>query len=148
MKAVLQRVTQSSVAVEGKEIGSIGRGFNILFGVGQNDDESLVAKMAEKIVNLRVFQDDEGKMNKSLLDVGGEILLISQFTLYADCRKGRRPSFVKAADPETGTRVYEKMIEAIRGYGVTVATGEFGGYMDVSIRNDGPTTIILDSAEL
>jgi len=148
MKAVLQRVLSSSVSVNAKTIGEIGRGFNILFGVGQDDTEALIPKFAEKIVNLRVFQDDEGKMNRSLLEIKGEILLVSQFTLYGDCRKGRRPSFVRAADPEKGRLLYEKLIEAIRGYGVVVATGEFGGYMDVHIQNDGPTTIILDSEEI
>ena len=148
MRAVLQRVTSSTVSVSGNSIGSIGRGMNILLGVGQEDDESAVAKFAEKIANLRIFQDGDGKMNRSLLDIKGEVLLISQFTLYGDCRKGRRPSFIGAADPEKGRALYEKMIEAIRGYGVVVATGEFGGYMDVNIANDGPTTIILDSDEI
>ena len=148
MRAVLQRVTSSTVSVSGNSIGSIGRGMNILLGVGQEDDESAVAKFAEKIAKLRIFQDGDGKMNRSLLDIKGEVLLISQFTLYGDCRKGRRPSFIGAADPEKGRALYEKMIEAIRGYGVVVATGEFGGYMDVNIANDGPTTIILDSDEI
>ncbi|MBI1961684.1 MAG: D-tyrosyl-tRNA(Tyr) deacylase, partial [Parcubacteria group bacterium] len=114
----------------------------------QEDGESIIPKFVEKIANLRIFADDEGKMNRSLLDVKGEVLLISQFTLYGDCKKGRRPSFIKAAEPSKGRVLYEKVIDALASYGVTVKTGEFGGYMDVEIHNDGPTTIILDSREL
>ncbi|MBI4122442.1 MAG: D-tyrosyl-tRNA(Tyr) deacylase [Parcubacteria group bacterium] len=148
MRAVLQRVSSSNVSVGGKIIGSIGRGLTILLGVGADDEESVVPKFVEKIANLRIFQDDSGKMNRSLLDSKGEILLISQFTLYGDARKGRRPSFIGAADPEKGRALYEKVIDAIRGYSIRVETGEFGGYMDVEIHNDGPTTIILDSNEI
>lgn len=148
MRVILQRAISSKVSVDGTVIGSIGRGLTILFGVGKEDEESSVAKLAEKIVNVRIFQDDDGKMNHSLLDIKGEILLISQFTLYADARKGRRPSFIGAADPEKGRMLYEKMIQALKGYGVSVATGEFGGYMLVEIANDGPTTIMLDSNEI
>ena len=148
MKAVIQRVTQSKVSVGGKTVGQIKRGFTILFGVGQEDDESIIPKFAEKIVNLRVFQDDDAKMNQSLLDISGEVLLISQFTLYGDCKNGRRPSFIKAANPEKGRALYEQIADAIRSYGISVATGEFGAYMDVEISNDGPTTIILDSDQL
>ncbi|OJI06346.1 D-tyrosyl-tRNA(Tyr) deacylase [bacterium CG10_46_32] len=148
MKAILQRVTASSVSIDGNVIGEIGRGLNVLLGIGQDDDESMVPKFTEKIVNLRIFQDEEGKMNRSLLDIKGEVLLISQFTLYGDCKKGRRPSFIKAADPEKGRVLYQKVIDAIQSYGIIITTGEFGGYMDVAIQNDGPTTIILDSNEI
>jgi len=148
MKAILQRVTSSCVSINQSVTAEIGHGINILLGVGQEDDESIIPKFAEKIVNLRIFADDEGKMNRSLLDVRGEVLLISQFTLYGDCKKGRRPSFIKAAEPSKGKALYQKLIDAIAAYGIIVKTGEFGGYMDVAIRNDGPTTIILDSDEL
>ncbi|MEK7188881.1 MAG: D-aminoacyl-tRNA deacylase [Patescibacteria group bacterium] len=148
MRAILQRVASSRVSINGSAIAEIKRGLNILLGIGREDDESIILKFAEKIVNLRIFADDEGKMNKSLLDVKGEVLLVSQFTLYGDCKKGRRPSFIKAAEPEKGEALYQKTIDAIRSYGITVKTGEFGAYMDVDIANDGPTTIILDSDEL
>jgi len=147
MKAILQRVTSSKVSIDGKVVGQIGQGLNILLGVGQEDEESVIPKFAEKIVNLRIFADLDGKMNKSLLDVKGEVLLISQFTLYGDTKKGRRPSFMKAAEPKKGKVLYEALVEAIRSYGITVKTGEFGAYMDVEIHNDGPVTIILDSSE-
>ncbi len=148
MKAILQRVTSSSVSIDGKITGEIKQGLTILLGVGREDEESVIPKFAEKIINLRIFADDEGKMNTSLLDVRGEVLLISQFTLYGDCTKGRRPSFIKAAEPEKGRALYQKLIEAIQLYGVTVKTGEFGAYMRVDIANDGPTTIILDSKDI
>jgi len=148
MRAILQRVTASKVSVNNKIIGQIGQGFNILLGIGQEDSESLVPKFADKIVNLRVFSDEQGKMNKSILDIKGEVLLISQFTLCADTTGGRRPSFVKAAEPIKAEAIYKKMIEAIRGYGVKVETGEFGADMAVDIQNDGPVTIILDSLEI
>ena len=119
-----------------------------MLGIGQEDSESLVPKFADKIVNLRVFSDEQGKMNKSILDIKGEVLLISQFTLCADTTGGRRPSFVKAAEPIKAEDIYKKMIEAIRGYGVKVETGEFGADMAVDIQNDGPVTIILDSLEI
>lgn len=147
MKAVLQRVTSSKVSVDNKVIGQIGQGFNILLGIGQDDNEALVPKFAEKIMNLRVFSDEQGKMNKSILDIKGEVLLISQFTLCADTSGGRRPSFVKAAEPEKAEVIYKKMIETIHGYGVKVETGQFGAYMAVDILNDGPVTIILDSED-
>ncbi|MEK7164546.1 MAG: D-aminoacyl-tRNA deacylase [Patescibacteria group bacterium] len=148
MKAILQRVTSSKVSVDNKIIGQINRGLNILLGIGQEDEMSIVPKFVEKIVNLRIFADEIGKMNKSILDIKGEILLISQFTLYADVSGGRRPSFTKAASPEKAKAIYEQVIELIRGYGLKVETGEFGGYMAVDILNDGPTTIILDSADI
>ena len=148
MKAILQRVSSSKVSIDNKVIGQIGQGLNILLGVGQEDDESILPKFVEKIVNMRIFADEAGKMNKSILDIKGEILLISQFTLYADVSGGRRPSFTKAGSPEKAKAIYEQVIELIRGYGVKVETGEFGGYMAVDIHNDGPTTIILDSKEI
>jgi D-aminoacyl-tRNA deacylase len=145
MKAVLQRVKSSKVTVEGKVIGQISQGLNILLGVEDKDEESVVDKFVEKIVNLRIFSDEEGKMNKSLLDIKGEVLLVSQFTLLADCRKGRRPSYVHAAEPDKARDLYEKTTKAIRSYGIKTEIGKFGGYMDVDIQNDGPVTIILDS---
>lgn len=145
MKAVLQRVISSKVSINNKIIGQIGQGFNILLGVGQDDNEALVPKFAEKIVNLRVFSDEQEKMNKSILDIKGEVLLISQFTLCADITGGRRPSFVQAAEPVKAEAIYQRLIEIIRGYGLKVETGEFGAYMAVDILNDGPVTIILDS---
>ncbi len=148
MKAILQRVRSSKVSVDNKVIGQIGQGLNILLGVGQEDEMAIVPKFVEKIVNLRIFADEAAKMNLSILDIKGEILLISQFTLYADISGGRRPSFVKAASPEKAKTIYEQVIELIRGYGLKVETGEFGGYMAVDILNDGPTTIILDSADI
>ena len=148
MRAILQRVTSSKVSINNKVIGQIGRGFNILLGVGQEDDESIIPKFVEKIVNLRVFADSEGKMNLSILDIKGEILLISQFTLYADVSGGRRPSFTKAGAPEVAKKLYQETIRKLRAYNITVATGEFGAYMAVDIQNDGPTTIILDSKDI
>jgi D-aminoacyl-tRNA deacylase len=148
MKAVLQRVSSSQVVVRGKTIGEIGKGLNILLGISQSDNESIIPKFVEKIVNLRIFQDEAQKMNKSLLDIKGEVLLISQFTLLGDSKKGRRPSFIKAAEPEKAEELYQKIVKELESHSVKVATGEFGGYMDVEIHNDGPTTIILDSAEL
>ncbi|MBI2637079.1 MAG: D-tyrosyl-tRNA(Tyr) deacylase [Parcubacteria group bacterium] len=148
MKAILQRVTSSSVSINKTVIAEIRQGLNILLGVGREDDESIIPKFVEKLVNLRIFADDEGKMNKSLLDVNGEVLLISQFTLYGDTKKGRRPSFIKSAEPEKGRALYQKVIDALASYGVAVKTGEFGASMDVDIHNDGPVTIILDSDEL
>lgn len=148
MKAILQRVRSSKVLIDNKVIGQIGQGLNILLGVGQEDEISIAPKFVEKIVNMRIFADEAGKMNKSILDIKGEILLISQFTLYADVSGGRRPSFGKAAEPAKAQAIYEKVIELIRGYGLKVETGEFGGYMAVDIQNDGPTTIILDSRDI
>ncbi len=148
MKVILQRVKSSKVSVQGKVIGQISQGLNILIGVEDKDGESLVDKFVEKIVNLRIFADEEGKMNKSLLDIKGEVLLISQFTLIADCKKGRRPSYVHAAEPSKAKDLYEKVAQSIRSYGIKTETGEFGAYMDVHIQNDGPVTIILDSDDI
>ena len=144
MKLVLQRVKKGSVAIDGKIKGSIGCGFVALVGFGPNDDSSVLAPMADKMLNLRVFEDNAGKMNLSLLDVGGSVLSISQFTLYASCRHGRRPSFSGAAEPGLASPQNEfNAITAAKG--VNVQTGEFGAEMLVEIHNDGPVTIILDS---
>lgn len=145
MKLILQRVTEGSVTIEEKIKGSISRGFVALVGFGPYDDESVLALMADKMLNLRVFEDANGKMNLSLLDVGGSVLSISQFTLYADCRHGRRPSFSGAAKPDTAAKLYDEFNRLIAAKGVNVQTGEFGAEMHVKIFNDGPVTIILDS---
>ena len=145
MKLVLQRVTEGSVTIEGKVKGAIGRGFVALVGFEPDDDETVLAPMADKMLNLRVFEDGNGKMNLSLLDVGGSVLSISQFTLYADCRHGRRPSFSRAAKPDTAAQLYDEFNKIIAAKGVDVQTGEFGAEMHVKIFNDGPVTIILDS---
>lgn len=148
MRALIQRVTRARVVVEKDEVGKIGRGLLVLLGVGNNDTEAEAAQLADKTVNLRIFDDSQGKMNLSLLDVNGEVLVVSQFTLYADCRKGRRPSFTWAAPPEKGEKLYLKYIENLKGYGVKVATGLFGARMEVELTNEGPVTIWLDSADL
>ncbi|MGQ9525907.1 MAG: D-aminoacyl-tRNA deacylase [Armatimonadota bacterium] len=145
MRAVVQRSLASSVSVDGRTIGSITRGLVVLLGVGQGDTEAEAAFMADKIANLRIFEDEQGKMNLSVLDVGGQVLLISQFTLYGDCRKGRRPSFISAAPPDEADRLYRRVADLLREMGLVVSTGEFGAHMLVSIQNDGPVTILLDS---
>ena len=146
MKAILQRVTSSKVSINNKIIGQIGQGFNILLGIGQDDNEALVPKFAEKIVNLRVFSDEAGKMNKSILDIKGEILLISQFTLYADTKGGRRPSFVNAAPPELARELYQKFVDALKKSGLKVETGSFGNYMEIESVVDGPVTILIEES--
>lgn len=145
MRAVIQRVTSSSVEVCGEVVGRIGKGFTVLLGVREDDTPEDLKYMEEKIRGLRVFEDDQGKMNLSLDAVGGEILLISQFTLYGDVRKGRRPSFTEAAKGEKAEALYEALAEALRRSGLRVETGKFGAEMKVSIDNDGPVTILLDS---
>ena len=147
MRALIQRVSQASVSVDDKVIGRIGRGLVVLLGVRQGDTEAAARYLADKIVNLRIFEDDEGKMNRSLLDVGGEILAISQFTLYADTRKGRRPSFIDAARPEVSQPLYDRFVQFIKESGLSVQEGEFGAHMLVNIQNDGPVTIMLDSED-
>jgi len=147
LRALIQRVKEGAVYIEGKEVGKIGKGFVLLLGVGQSDTIEDLDYLVDKVVNLRVFPDEEGKMNLSLLDVGGEVLVVSQFTLYADCRKGRRPSFTDAAPPEKGKEMYELFINKLRDRGVRVETGEFGAMMLVKIYNDGPVTIMLDSED-
>lgn len=148
MRALLQRVSHASVTVDEKIVGQIGRGLLVLLGVGQNDSEAQVKTLADKIVYLRIFEDDAGKMNRSLLDIDGEVLVVSQFTLYADVRKGRRPSFTAAAPPEIAAPLVERFKEALAAYGLKVAGGVFGAYMQVELLNDGPVTIWLDSEEL
>jgi D-aminoacyl-tRNA deacylase len=145
MRAVLQRVSRAEVSVEGRAIGSIGRGFVVLLGVAKDDTEKDAAYIADKTLGLRVFADEAGKMNLALKQVGGELLVISQFTLLADMESGRRPSFIRAAPPEEAKRLYEHFLSLVRNSGVKVDTGEFGAMMAVSLINDGPVTIILDS---
>lgn len=148
MRALLQRVSRASVTVDGQVVGQIGRGFLVLLGVGQGDGEAQVKMLVDKIVYLRVFEDDEGKMNRSLLDVGGQALVVSQFTLYADMRKGRRPSFTNAAPPAVAEPLVERFNAALAAYGLKVEEGVFGAYMEVELLNNGPVTIWLDSEEL
>lgn len=145
MRAVLQRVTRGSVKVDGQIIGQIGSGLVILLGIGLEDGQEDINYLTEKIVNLRIFEDEEGKMNVSALDKGLELLVISQFTLFGDCRKGRRPSFSDAAPPKDAIRLYEEFLSTIRQYGLKVETGEFQAMMDVELVNTGPVTMLLDS---
>ncbi|MGP6139712.1 MULTISPECIES: D-aminoacyl-tRNA deacylase [unclassified Jeotgalibaca] len=145
MRVVIQKVSEASVSVDGKILGSIDKGFMLLVGVGQEDDETDVAYLARKIANLRVFEDKQGKMNLALKDVGGAILSISQFTLLANTKKGNRPSFIEAADPEVGDALYEKLNATLRAEGFEVQTGKFGAHMQVHLINDGPVTILIDS---
>ncbi|NLM36787.1 MAG: D-tyrosyl-tRNA(Tyr) deacylase [Firmicutes bacterium] len=147
MRALLQRVSSARVRIGNEVTGEIGPGLLVLLGVSRTDQEADLQLLADKIINLRIFEDDQGKMNRSVQDVGGSILVVSQFTLYADCRKGRRPSFLDAAPPELGTDLYERFIAALRGRGMAVATGRFGAAMAVELVNDGPVTIMLDTAD-
>jgi len=145
MRAVVQRVSRARVTTEGSVTGEIAAGLVILLGVGRVDTSGVAVSMAEKIVNLRIFEDDQGKMNRSLLDVKGSALVVSQFTLYSDARGQRRPSFVAAAPPEEAKKLYEEFSDALRRLGVTVATGVFQAMMSVELVNEGPVTILLDS---
>lgn len=145
MRAVIQRVEQASVSVEGEIKGQVGAGFLVLIGVEEGDGEADFKYIADKVPNLRVFEDDQGKMNRSLLDVDGEVLAVSQFTLLGDARGGRRPSFIAAARPETANPMYERLVAHWRTQGIRVETGVFGAHMKVSLVNDGPVTILLDS---
>lgn len=145
MRAVIQRVEQASVSVEGEIRGQIGAGFLVLIGVEEGDGDADFRYIAEKVPTLRVFEDEQGKMNRSLLDVGGELLAVSQFTLLGDARGGRRPSFITAARPETADPMYERLVADWRARGIRVETGVFGAHMKVSLVNDGPVTILLDS---
>ena len=147
MRALIQRVSQASVAVEGQTVGSIGPGLVVFLGIGQGDSEADAAYLVEKIANLRIFADSEGKFNLSALDTGGEVLLISQFTLYAETRKGRRPSFTGAAPPEEARPMTEKVEDMFRERGFQVATGVFQAMMQVSLVNEGPVTIFIDSED-
>lgn len=144
MRVVLQRVSRASVTIDGRTAGAIGRGFCLLVGLTHGDTEATVDWMADKIAGLRLFSDEEGKMNLGLDEVGGGVLVVSQFTLYGDAAKGRRPSFIDAARPERAIPLYERFVSALRGRRLEVATGEFGAYMDVEIHNDGPVTLILE----
>lgn len=147
MRAVVQRVTRASVSIEGKIVGSIGKGLVIFLGVKNGDSEDDAKFLADKCVNLRIFADAAGKFNLSALEVGGEVLAISQFTLYGDTRKGRRPSFIDAAPPEISEPLYQRFVTNLRQSGLKVATGEFGAMMLVEIHNDGPVTILLESKD-
>ncbi len=148
MRAVLTRVKSASVSIDGEVVGKIGKGFLILLGVGPEDDESHCRYLAEKALGLRVFEDENGKMNRSLEDVGGEVLVVSQFTLYGNCRKGRRPSFTEAAPPDLGNRLYEQFLKNCEELGFPPQHGQFGADMQVASVNDGPVTLILDTQQL
>ncbi len=146
MRAVVQRVSEAGVSVEGEEVGRIGPGFLVLLGVSESDAEEEIDYLADKIVNLRVFEDGEGKLNLSLLDVGGQMLVVSQFTLHGDCRKGRRPSFSHAAAPAKAEDFYLRFIDKVRERGIKVESGRFRAMMDVRLVNRGPVTLLLDGA--
>ena len=148
MRTVIQRVLEAEVKVEGRQIGKIDKGLLVYLGIGKEDTVKDAQFMAEKLVNLRIFADEAGKMNRSVLDVGGAILLVSNFTLHGDCRKGRRPGFDAAAEPESAQQLYEKVIDLIAEQGIAVEKGAFGEYMQVSSINDGPVTFLLDSSRL
>jgi len=145
MRAVVQRVREASVAVEGRVVGRIGRGLLVLLGVGTGDCEKDAEQLVDKTANLRIFPDEAGAMNRSLLESGGDLLLVSQFTLYGDARKGRRPSFIDAAAPEEANRLYRHCVERARALGLRVEEGVFRAMMEVALVNDGPVTILLDS---
>ena len=147
MLACIQRVRQASVVVAGEVCGQIGQGLLVLLGVAPEDSEADARWLADKIVGLRIFADQQGKMNRSVRELGGGVLIVSQFTLLADCRKGRRPSFVGAAPPEQAEQLYERFVELVARHDVTTATGRFGAMMDVQLVNDGPVTLVIDSAD-
>jgi D-tyrosyl-tRNA(Tyr) deacylase len=147
MRALLQRVSHASITVDEKVVAKISQGLLILLGIGQDDSKTQVKTLADKIVHLRIFGDNEGKMNRSLLDIGGEVLVVSQFTLYADMRRGRRPSFTDAAPPTVAEPLFEHFKDTLASYGVKVASGIFGAYMGIDLRNEGPVTLWLDSKE-
>ena len=148
MRALIQRVRWAKVRVEGRVVGEIGRGLLIFLGVAREDGETDVETLAPRAAHLRIFPDDEGKMNRSLVEIAGQALVVSQFTLYADCRKGRRPSFVAAGDPGEAERLYEAFTRRLEKEGVSAATGTFQAMMEVELLNEGPVTIMLDSKEL
>jgi D-tyrosyl-tRNA(Tyr) deacylase len=144
MRAVIQRVSRAEVRVAGESVGRIGPGLVVLLGVGPTDTEAVARELAEKVLSLRIFRDDDGKMNRDVTEAGGAVLVVSQFTLYGDCRKGRRPSFIGAAPPELAEPLYERFVEAVRALGVRAETGRFGAMMDVELVNDGPVTLIVE----
>lgn len=148
MRAVVQRVSSASVTVAGEVVGRIDAGFLVLLGIAQDDTQDDVNSLAAKICGLRVFEDAQGKMNCDLADVGGAMLVVSQFTLYGDCRKGRRPSFIEAARPELAENLYQSFLAEVRGHGIPVQAGRFQQHMDVALVNDGPVTLLLDSRKL
>jgi len=149
MRFLVQRVTEASVAVDGEIVGRAGHGYLVLVGVCDTDTETIADAMVKKLVGLRIFEDENGKTNRSIGDVGGEMLVVSQFTLYADCRHGNRPSFVRAGSPDAAERLYTYVVDRLRDpYGIAVQTGIFGADMKVRLTNDGPFTVMLDSAEL
>jgi len=145
MRLLIQRVNQASVEVENRVVGSIGKGILVLFGCHADDKPSQIEYLANKLLNLRFFKDDQGKMNRSVLDIKGEILVVSQFTLYADCQTGRRPSFTQSLNPELAKQYYNQYIDILKKSSLNIQTGEFGAYMRVSLVNDGPVTFILDA---
>ena len=147
MRAVIQRCNWCKVDSEGKEVSSIGKGLSVLLGVKKGDDEKDAAYIADKILHLRIFEDEAGKLNLSVLDIGGEVSIVSQFTLYGDARHGRRPSFTEAEPPDKADALYEKVVSLVRDGGVNVGTGAFRTYMKVALENDGPVTILLDSSK-
>ncbi|MCF8056510.1 MAG: D-tyrosyl-tRNA(Tyr) deacylase [Desulfocapsa sp.] len=147
MRAVIQRVSRASVTVDSEITGQIGTGVLIFLGIHKDDDEKEIKWMVKKIINLRIFEDDDGKMNRSLIDTNGAMLVVSQFTLYGDCRKGRRPGYSGAAPPETANTLYQQFIEAVRQKNISVASGRFQAHMDVELINDGPVTLLLDSSK-
>ena len=147
MRALIQRVTEAAVAIDDAEVGSIGPGLVVLLGVAEGDDDADAQYLVDKIANMRIFADAQGRFNLSALDVGGELLVVSQFTLYADTRRGRRPDFTRAAGPDEANRLYERAVAMFREKGLRVATGRFQAYMRVQLVNDGPVTIMVDSAD-
>ncbi len=146
MRVVLQRVSRARVVVDGEVVGAIDRGLLVLLGVAAGDSADDAGRLADKVVGLRIFADAAGKMNLGVADVGGSVLVVSQFTLYGDCRKGRRPSFIEAAGPDLAVPLYEAFVNAVRAHGIPTATGRFGALMQVELVNDGPVTLLLDSA--
>ncbi len=147
MRALIQRVTRASVSVDGAEVGTAGAGLTVMLGVAREDEEEDSRYLVDRIANLRIFSDDQNRFNRSALDVGAELLVISQFTLYAGTRKGRRPDFTQAAEPQRAERLYELTVDLLRQRGLRVETGRFGEHMLVSLENDGPVTIMLDSSD-
>ncbi|HYA64552.1 MAG TPA: D-aminoacyl-tRNA deacylase [Candidatus Sulfotelmatobacter sp.] len=145
MRAVVQRVKRAEVRVNGRVVGAVGEGMVVLLGVGKEDNLEAAESLAEKIVNLRIYDDEQGRMNRSIAEIQGSLLCVSQFTLYGDCRKGRRPSYDRAARPDMACRLYEAFVESVRARGITVQTGQFQALMEVELVNDGPVTLLLDS---